>query len=457
MSGIIAIIGRPNVGKSSLFNRLTNTKDAIVDDMPGVTRDRLYGEVEYEGRNFYVIDTGGIFGEDSDFSAGIKAHVDAAVKECDGVIFMLDGRDGVTTGDEEIAEFIRKAGDKPVIVAVNKLDDVKHDDLMNDAYSLGFENVIAISALHKRGIYELLDLIVKNLPVEDEELEENLEYVEDFTGTYEGEKGPDNEIRLVIAGKPNVGKSSLLNKLTKSERSLVSPIAGTTRDPVDMRINIDGQNFRIIDTAGLRRRAKFDGDLEYYSFVRTLAAVDRSDIALLLMDAREPCTDQDKKIAAHVANKGKGLVIVLNKWDLVTGENANADKLIKKIRDDMPFLSYAPVIFASALNGRGLQKIIAEVLKVNTNRQKRIPTNLLNRLMRDVLAFDRLPSDKKGRALKVYYCSQAEAEPPTFIFFVNKPELVSSSFENHVKNKLRELEDFTGTPIRTFWRGKEKE
>ena len=441
MSGIIAIIGRPNVGKSSLFNRLTGTKEAIVDDMPGVTRDRLYGEVEYEGRNFYVIDTGGIFGEDSDFSEGIKAHVDAAVKECDGVIFMLDGRDGVTTGDEEIAEFIRKAGDKPVIVAVNKLDDVKHDDLMNEAYSLGFENVISISALHKRGIYELLDLVREVLLPENEE--ENFDV--------------DDEIRLVIAGKPNVGKSSLLNKLTKSERSLVSPIAGTTRDPVDMRINIDGQNFRIIDTAGLRRRAKFDGDLEYYSFVRTLAAVDRSDIALLLMDAREPCTDQDKKIAAHVANKGKGLVIVLNKWDLVTGENANADKLIKKIRDDMPFLSYAPVIFASALNGRGLQKIIAEVLKVNTNRQKRIPTNLLNRLMRDVLAFDRLPSDKKGRALKVYYCSQAEAEPPTFIFFVNKPELVNSSFENHVKNKLRELEDFSGTPIRTFWRGKDSE
>ena len=438
MSGIIAIIGRPNVGKSSLFNRLTGSKEAIVDNMPGVTRDRLYGEVEYEGRNFYVIDTGGIFGEDSDFSEGIKAHVDAAVKECDGVIFMLDGRDGVTTGDEEIAEFIRKAGDKPVIVAVNKLDDVKHDDLMNDAYSLGFENVIAISALHKRGIYELLDLVIEVLPPENEE--------EDFD--------VDDEIRLVIAGKPNVGKSSLLNKLTKSERSLVSPIAGTTRDPVDMRINIDGQNFRIVDTAGLRRRAKFDGDLEYYSFVRTLAAVDRSDIALLLMDAREPCTDQDKKIAAHVANKGKGLVIVLNKWDLAT---KSADELLKKIRDDMPFLSYAPVIFASALNGRGLQKIIAEVLKVNTNRQKRIPTNLLNRLMRDVLAFDRLPSDKKGRALKVYYCSQAEAEPPTFIFFVNKPELVSSSFENHVKNKLRELEDFTGTPIRTFWRGKEKE
>ena len=442
MSGIIAIIGRPNAGKSSLFNRLTGKRDAIVDDMPGVTRDRLYGEFEHRGRNYYVIDTGGIFGEDTAFSQGIRAHVDEAVKECDAVIFLIDGQEGITASDEEIAEFLRRGGieDKPVIVAVNKLDDPKHDDLMNDAYSLGFEHVAGISAMHKRGIDDLLDLIADLLP-EDPDSEDDSE-------------SPD-EIRLVIAGKPNVGKSSLLNKITKSERSLVSPVAGTTRDPVDMAINIDGQDFRLIDTAGLRRRARFDGDLEYYSFVRTLAAIDRSDIALLLMDANEPCTDQDKKIAAHIVRKGKGIVIVMNKWDLVNGEH-KADELMKKVREDMPFLNYAPVVFASALNGRGVQKIIASVLAVNVNRKKRIPTNLLNRLMRDVLAFDRLPSDKKGRSLKVYYCSQAESEPPTFIFFVNNPELVNTGFENHVKNKLRELEDFTGTPIRTFWRGKGK-
>ena len=439
MSGIVAIIGRPNAGKSSLFNRLTGTKNAIVDDMPGVTRDRLYGEAEHMGRSFYVIDTGGIFGEDTEFSSGIRAHVDEAVKECDAVIFMLDGRDGVTGSDEEIAEFIRRAGNKPVIVAVNKLDDPKHDDLANDAYYLGFEYVVPISAVHKRGLDELLDAVINVLPPDDEE---------DITAS-------DNEIRLVIAGKPNVGKSSMLNRITSSERSLVSPIAGTTRDPVDMTITLDGQNFRLIDTAGLRRRAKFDGDLEYYSFVRTLAAVDRSDVALLLMDARDPCTDQDKKIAAHVVRKGKGLILVLNKWDLAGGEG-KADKLIKQIRDDMPFVNYAPVVFASALNGRGTGKIIEAVKTVYANRKKRIPTNMLNRLMRDVLAFDRLPSDRKGRALKVYYCSQAESEPPTFIFFVNTPELVNSGFENHVKNKLRELEDFTGSPIRTFWRGKDK-
>ena len=439
MSMITAIIGRPNVGKSSLFNRLTGTREAIVDDMPGVTRDRLYGEAEHRGRKFYVIDTGGIFGTDTAFSSGIRAHVQAALEECDAVIFLLDGREGITSSDEETASFLRK-GSKPVVVAVNKLDDPKHDIMMNDAYALGFEHVFPVSALHKRGLDDLLDALMELVPADIAD---------------ESSEAAD-EIRLVIAGKPNVGKSSLLNKIIGAERSLVSPIAGTTRDPVDTSIIIDGQAFRIVDTAGLRRRAKFDGDLEYYSFVRTLAAVDRSDVALLLMDAREPCTDQDKRTASLIVEKGKGIVIVLNKWDLAGGEG-KADELRKKIRDDMPFLSYAPVIFASAMNGRGISKILEAVRRVYANRQKRIPTNQLNRLMRDVLAFDRLPSDRKGRSLKVYYCSQAESEPPTFIFFVNSPELVNTGFENHVKNKLRELEDFTGTPIRTFWRGREKD
>lgn len=440
MSGIVAIIGRPNAGKSSLFNRLTGTKDAIVDDMPGVTRDRLYGECEYGGKNFYVVDTGGIFGEDSDFSAGIKSHVESAVRECDAVIFLVDGKAGVTGSDEEIAEFIRRGGNKPVIVAVNKLDDPKHDDIANDAYILGFETVIPISAVHKRGLYELLDAVTEILPADEND--------EDDTDS--------DEIKIVIAGKPNVGKSSMLNKILGSERSLVSPIAGTTRDPVDTRAEIDGQKFRIIDTAGLRRRAKFDGDLEYYSFVRTLAAVDRADVALLLMDAKDPCTDQDKRIAGHVVRKGKGIIIVVNKWDLMSGDK-KADEITKKIRDEMPFLSYAPIIFSSALSGRGVGKILQSVITISNNRKKHIATNQLNRLMRDVLAFDRLPSDRKGRTLKVYYCSQAEGEPPTFIFFVNNPSLVNNGFENHVKNKIRELEDFAGTPIRTFWRGKEKE
>ena len=434
---IAAIIGRPNVGKSSLFNRLIGRRESIVDDAPGVTRDRIYGEAEWRDRSFYVIDTGGILGEESAFSAGIRAHVEAAIEECDAVVMVLDGQAGVTAADEEVAHLLRRSR-KPVIVAANKLDDIKHDDSANEAYELGFEHVVPISALHKRNLEDLLDLLTELLP--DEKLQEEA----------------TDEVRLAIVGKPNVGKSSMLNGLAGAERSLVSPVAGTTRDPVDTAVTLEGQRFRIVDTAGLRRRGRMDSALEYYSFVRTLAAVDRCDVALLLMDAQDPCTDQDKKIAAHVVEKGKGLVLILNKWDLVTGDRPG-DRLTKRIRDDMPFLSWAPILFTSARSGRGLQRIAQTVLAVREARRRRIPTNVLNRLMRDVLAFDRLPSNRKGRSLRIYYCSQADTEPPTFIFFVNEPDIVNTAFENHVRNELRRLQDFTGTPLRVFWRGKERE
>ena len=434
---IAAIIGRPNVGKSSLFNRLIGRRESIVDDAPGVTRDRIYGEAEWRGRSFYVIDTGGILGEESAFSAGIRAHVEAAIEECDAVVMVLDGQAGVTAADEEVAHLLRRSR-KPVIVAANKLDDVKHDDNANEAYELGFEHVVPISALHKRNLEDLLNLLTELLPGDEPQ-----------------EEAAD-EVRLAIVGKPNVGKSSMLNGLAGTERSLVSPVAGTTRDPVDTAVTLEGQRFRIVDTAGLRRRGRMDSALEYYSFVRTLAAVDRCDVALLLMDAQDPCTDQDKKIAAHVVEKGKGLVLILNKWDLVTGDRPG-DRLTKRIRDDMPFLSWAPILFTSAKSGRGLQRIAQTVLAVREARRRRIPTNVLNRLMRDVLAFDRLPSNRKGRSLRIYYCSQADTEPPTFIFFVNEPDIVNTAFENHVRNELRRLQDFTGTPLRVFWRGKERE
>ncbi|MBQ9564730.1 MAG: ribosome biogenesis GTPase Der [Synergistaceae bacterium] len=440
---IVAIVGRPNVGKSSLFNRLIGRREAIVDDTPGVTRDRLYGEVEWRGREFYVIDTGGILGEESAFSGGILSHVEAALAECDVILMVLDGQAGVTAPDEEVAQLLRRSSktdgrQKPVVVVVNKLDDPSHDDSAADAYALGFERVAGISALHKRGLDELLDLLTTLLPEEEDE------------------ETDDEDVRLAIVGRPNVGKSSLLNRLAGVERSLVSPVAGTTRDPVDTTVLLNGQRFRLVDTAGLRKRARMEGDLEYYSFVRTLAAVDRSDMVLLLMDTQSPCTDQDKKIAAHVVQKGKGLILVLNKWDLVKGERPG-DKLTQKIRDEMPFLNWAPILFTSAKNGRGVQRIAETVLAVRENRRHRIPTNVLNRMMRDVLAFDRLPSDRKGRALRVYYCSQAEVEPPTFVFFVNDPSIINSAFENHVRHELRALADFTGSPVRVFWRGKDKE
>ncbi|MBR1672574.1 MAG: ribosome biogenesis GTPase Der, partial [Fretibacterium sp.] len=381
----------------------------------------------------------------------IRAHVEAAVRECDVILMVLDGQAGVTPPDEEVASLLRRTssqggGLKPIVVAVNKMDDIKHEDNAAEAYALGFEHVVPISALHKRNLEDLLDILVGLLP-------------EELPGDAE-----EDAVRLAIVGRPNVGKSSLLNRLAGAERSLVSPVAGTTRDPVDTTVELDGQRFRLVDTAGLRRAgrkpAAWGGregsNLEYYSFVRTLSAVDRSDIALLLMDAADPCTDQDKKIAAHVVEKGKGLALVLNKWDLLAGRERPGDRLTRRIRDDMPFLSWAPILFTSALNGRGVQKIASTVMAVRECRRRRIPTNALNRLMRDVLAFDRLPSNKKGRALRIYYCSQAEVEPPSFVFFVNDPSIVNTAFENHVRNELRALADFTGSPIRVFWRGREE-
>ena len=435
---LVAIIGRPNVGKSSLFNRLIGRREAIVDDTPGVTRDRIYGSAEWRGKSFYVVDTGGILGEESAFSAGIEAHVNEAISECDALLMVVDGHVGITAADESVAHLLRRSR-KPVVVVVNKMDDLKHEVHVADAYSLGFEHVVGVSALHKRNLEDLLDLLAGLLPEEAEQPRD------------------EDEIRLSIVGKPNVGKSSLLNRLAGTERSLVSPLAGTTRDPVDTSVVLDGRHFRLIDTAGLRRRGRMDSALEYYSFVRTLAAVDRSDVALLLMDASDPCTDMDKKAAAHAVEKGKGLILILNKWDLVSSRDRPGDTMTKRIREDLPFLTWAPILFTSALNGRGVGKIAQAAVRVFENRRRRIPTNALNRLMRDVLAFDRLPSSRRGKTLKIYYCLQSGVEPPTFVFFVNDPGIVDTAFENHVKKELRALENFTGSPLRVFWRGKEQE
>jgi GTP-binding protein len=409
-------------------------REAIVDDMPGVTRDRLYGEVQWNGRSFYAVDTGGILGEQTSFSAGIEAHVKQALSDCDLAVMVIDGTVGVTVADEDVALFLRRSG-RPAVVAVNKIDDPRHEPRASDAYALGFDDVVGVSALHKRNLDDLLDLIAAKLPEREEVYDQD-------------------EIRVAIVGRPNVGKSSLLNKLAKEERSLVSPVAGTTRDPVDTSVIMEGRRFRLIDTAGLRKKNRMDSDLEYYSFVRTLAAVDRSDVALLLMEAEEPCTDSDKKIAAHVVEKGRGLVLAANKWDLLPKKDKLGDKMLETIRDEMPFLAWAPILFTSALNGRGIQKLAASVIEVFENRRRRIPTNVLNRLMRDILAFDRLPSNKRGKALKIYYCLQSDIEPPTFVFFVNDPQIVDSAFENHIHKELRALGEFSGSPIRTYWRGK---
>lgn len=435
---IVAIVGRPYVGKSSIFNRILGQRSAIVDDQPGVTRDRLYGETEWANKKFYIVDTGGIMSAvDHPFMDLIAKQVDLALAESSAVIFVVDGRDGVTTMDEEIALKLRKSG-KPVIVAMNKLDSSKLEDkTLYEAYTLGFDDVIATSAEHNIGFDEVMDAVVEKLPKEND---------------FESES---DDIRVTLVGRPNVGKSSLLNAIAGEERSMVSDIAGTTRDVVDSYIEIDGINFRFLDTAGLRRKAKVNTDLEYYSNVRTYQAIDRCHVALVLLDAQDLVTEQDKRLIGQVLERGKGLIIVVNKWDLAPKENLIGDKITKLLLEELPFAKHAPRVFISAVSGRSLHKLPEMILKVEENRRRRIPTSELNRLVKEVLIFERMPGDGKGHNLKIYYCTQADGAPPAFIFFVNNSELCSKSFKRHLENCIREMADFSGVPIKIFLRDKE--
>ncbi len=434
--GIVTIIGRPNVGKSSLFNRLLGKRSAIVDDFPGVTRDRLYGEVTYEERNFYIVDTGGIMaGVDGPFSDLVKKQVDLAMNESNLLIFVIDGREGITPMDEEIATLLRKSG-KPIILAMNKLDNPKLLDTVYDAYELGFDRVVGISAEHNINIDELLDATVALL--EDDSFPEE----------------DDAIIPVTLVGRPNVGKSSLLNALTGEERALVSDIPGTTRDVVDSLVEIDGTTFRILDTAGLRRKARINSALEYYSGVRTYQAIDACRVAIVMLDATEPVTDQDKHLIGHVLERGKGLILAMNKWDLAPREDKIGDKMKKLLAEELPFASHAPSIFISALSKRGLDKLPAMIRRVDENRQRRVSTSTINRLVQEILAFERMPGDGHGHHLKISFCLQANGTPPAFVFFVNNEKYVTKSFSRHLENIVRKTADFSGTPVRIFFRAK---
>ncbi len=439
---IVSIVGRPNVGKSSLFNRIIGERRAIVDDMPGVTRDRLYGQVQWKDRNFYIVDTGGLLLKDKDpIMEGIKGQILQAIDESDVVVLMTDGAQGVTWMDEDVAQVLR-ARSREVILAVNKIDDLSHEDKVMEAYSLGFENVLGLSALHNRGVEDLLDKIVDILPQEEDEEEDG-----------------EDIIKVALVGRPNVGKSSILNVLTGSERSLVDNIPGTTRDSIDALIDWEGERFRIVDTAGLRRKSRIHDSIEFYSSVRTMDAVDQCDVAVFIMDARELATDQDQRLVAEILARGKGLVLVVNKWDLLPPTPEAGEEVKKKLREEFRFVLHAPVLYTSAVSGRRLHKLLTTVSQVHKRRQTRFSTTVLNRIIRDMLAFDRLPSDKNGRRLRIYYCTQSEGVPPTFIFFVNDAAIVTKSFENHLSRKIREAGDYDGVPLRLFWRsshGKDK-
>lgn len=434
---IVAIVGRPNVGKSSIFNRILGRRSAIVDDQPGVTRDRLYGETEWAGRRFYIVDTGGIMSTvDHPFMELIEKQVDLAVDESSVVIFVLDGRDGVTPMDVDIAQKLRKSG-KPVIVAMNKLDSAKLEEkTLYEAYSLGFENVVATSAEHSNGFDDVLDYVVEKLPPEDD---------------FEAE---EDDIRVTLVGRPNVGKSSLLNSLAGEERSMVSEIAGTTRDVVDSLVEIDGMNFRFLDTAGLRRKSRVNTDLEYYSNVRTYQAIDRCHVALVLLNAEDLVTEQDKRLIGQILERGKGLIILVNKWDMIPSDNKAGDKMNKLLDEEIPFARHAPRLFISAHSGRGIHKLPEMILRVEENRRRRISTSELNRFVQETLMFERMPGDGKGHSLKIYYCTQADGAPPAFVFFVNNYELSSKSFARHLENCIRAMADFSGVPIKIFFRNK---
>ncbi len=433
---IVAIVGRPNVGKSSIFNRILGKRAAIVDDQPGVTRDRLYGETEWGGKKFYIVDTGGIMSEtEHPFMNLIEKQVDLALDESSAVIFVVDGRTGVTPTDEEIAHKLRRSG-KPVVVVMNKLDNEKREDAMlGEAYGLGFDEVVAASAEHNVGFGEVLDFVVSKL--------ESEEFASD-----------GDEIRVTLVGRPNVGKSSLLNAFAGEERSMVSDIAGTTRDVVDSVVEVGGHKFRFLDTAGLRRKSRVNTDLEYYSNVRTYQAIDRCHVALVLLDAQDSVTEQDKRLIGQVLERGKGLILVVNKWDLAPREEKVGDVMTKKLLEELPFAAHAPRVFISALSGRSLGRLPELIIKVEENRRRRIATSELNKLVKEVLVFERMPGDGKGHNLKIYYCTQADGAPPAFIFFVNDSELCSKSFKRHLENLLRDMADFSGVPIKIFMRNK---
>ncbi|MDR3331395.1 MAG: ribosome biogenesis GTPase Der [Synergistaceae bacterium] len=440
--GIIAIIGRPNVGKSSIFNRLLGRRESIVDDFPGVTRDRLYGEISWDGKDFYIVDTGGIMGDTDgatrEIADRIELQVRQALNECDGAVFVLDGKDGLTTSDEEIAGMLRRSG-RRVVVVVNKIDNPAKLDAAYEASALGFEKVLPLSAEHNFNMGELLD--------------EMKAMLRDDSGFEESE-----DIPVAIVGRPNVGKSSLLNALAREERSLVSETPGTTRDVVDSIAEIEGTRFRFLDTAGLRRKARINTNVEYYSNVRTYQAIDKCRVALLMLDASELVTDQDKRLAGQILERGKGLVIVVNKWDLVPNDVKAGDKMRALLKDELPFASHAPAVFASALTKRGISRLNQRIKTVDENRRRRISTSELNSLVREVLAFERMPGDGRGRYLKISFCTQANGTPPAYVFFVNDEKLVSKPFERRLENILRRMADFSGSPMRVFFRNKhEKE
>lgn len=434
IDGIIAIVGRPNVGKSSLFNRIIGDRVSIVEDTPGVTRDRIYGKTEWLTKQFRFIDTGGIQIEDQPFQQEIKMQVDMAIEESDCILFIVDGREGITSDDEMIARMLQKTN-KPIILVVNKIDDKSMIHNIYDFYALGFGEPIPTSSSHGIGIGDVLDKVVQNI-----------DYFE---------KKPNYEgmIRFAIIGQPNVGKSSLINAILNEERTIVSDIEGTTRDAIDTPFIVDGRDYVAIDTAGIRKRGKIYENVEKYSVLRALTAIERADVILFVIDGEKGIRDQDKHVAGYAHNEGKPVIIVFNKWDVVDKDESTMNEMVEKIRNEFVYLAYAPIIFVSAKTKQRIHTIIPLIEKVYINSQTRIPTSVVNEVVMDAQRFTPPPTHK-GQRLRIYYVSQVAVAPPTFVFFVNDPELCHFSYKRYLENRLREAFEFEGTPIHLNFRKK---
>lgn len=435
---IVAIVGRPNVGKSTLFNRIGKKRVSIVEDMPGVTRDRIYLDAEWLGREFTMVDTGGIELETSDkILTSMRHQAKLAMEEADVIVFVVDAKTGLTTADQEVATILRSTR-KPVILAVNKVDTMKNEHDIYEFYNLGLGDPIAISAANLLNLGDLLDQVIECLadytPVED----------------------TDDLIRVAVIGRPNVGKSSLVNALIGEERVIVSDIPGTTRDAIDTHFTKDDINFVLIDTAGMRRKAKIDLPVERYSVIRSLRAVDRADVVLMVLNAEEGVTEQDKKIVGYAHEAGKAIIIIVNKWDLIEKDSKTALRYTDMIRNELAFIQYAPVLFTSALTKQRVNRVTELIKYVADQHSMRVQTSVLNQVIEDATAINPPPSSH-GKRLKIYFTTQPDVKPPTFILFVNDPEIMHFSYLRYIENKLRESFGLEGTPIKLVVRGRKEE
>lgn len=433
MPFVVAIVGRPNVGKSSLFNRIVGERISIVNDESGVTRDRIYSKAEWLTKSFSVIDTGGIDIIDAPFLSQIKVQASFAIDEADVIIFLVDGRTGVTDGDLYIAKQLYKTN-KPVILAVNKVDDVSLMANTYEFYELGFDSPVAISVNHGIGIGDLLDKVIN--------------YMNDFKEIEE-----DDSIKFSIIGRPNVGKSSLTNSILGENRVIVSDISGTTTDAIDTKFKFNRKKYTVIDTAGIKKRGRIYENTDKYSVIRTLGAIDRSDVCLVVVDGNEGIIEQDKNVAGYAVDANKAVIIVVNKWDIVEKDDKTMQKMIKSIRNEFKFLDYAPIVFTSALEGERIHTIFPAIDLAHENFTKQIQTSLLNQILHDAVAMNPTPIHNKGKA-SFSYITQVASKPPAFVIFVNNPDFVHFSYLRYLNNQLREAIDFEGTPIKLILRRK---